>query len=101
MKGFFVILIVAVFLTWLANEARLSQARLKAGELIFAPIRACQGIYLVVLVLSLAAAFFGVWGHLADRKYALVGGSIFTIFTALTWPKAVLCSESGLRQRSW
>src|SRR5579859_528620 len=44
-----------------------------------------------------------VWcrGSAGDRKVPAVCGVLFICFAAVTWPKAIYVSPTGVRQRGW
>lgn len=101
MKGFFVIVITAFVMSWIATQARNAKAAKLPNGWIFPPVRSIQ---LVFFACNLMGAVFVVWGYLGprqDRIVGICGGLFFVVFTAIAWPKAISSSEMGLRQQTW
>jgi len=101
MKGFFVIVITALVLSWLAAQARKAKARRAGGTWLFPPITAVQILYGTLAMSGLGLVLAGYLGPLQDRDIVVSVGLLFVVFSSVTWPKTVELSKLGVRQRSW
>jgi hypothetical protein len=101
MKGFYVIVLTAAIMGWLAAQARTARVRKIGNGWLFPPVRALQAVFSAVLAMGVAFVFFGYRGPEADRTLLVLGGIGFVAFGAITWPKGVYLSDSRLRQRCW
>ena len=101
MKGFLVVFVTVLAMTWLATRATLAKAHQSGDTWVFPVIRPVQWIYGCWLALGLAGALFGAVGPQGDRKVPAVCGVLFICFAAVTWPKAIYVSPTGVRQRGW
>ena len=101
MKGFFVVLLTSLFLSWITARARTAKARKVGQNWIFAPIGAVEAVFSMGVAMGAAFVFFGARGPQADQAVVVSIGILFVLGSGLTWPKAIYLSESGLRQRTW
>jgi hypothetical protein len=101
MKGFFVILLTSLFLSWITARARTAKARKVGQNWVFAPVGAVEAVFSLGVAMGAVFVFFGARGPQADRTLVVSGGILFILGSGLTWPKAIRLSESGLRQHTW
>ena len=100
MKNFYVMIITAIVMGWLAGCARNRRAKKAQDGWVFYPILAVRSVYVIFLAMAIG---FMVWVYLgpkSDRVLMLLG-LLFVAFGSITWPKAIWSSASGLRQRRW
>lgn len=101
MKGFFVVFLTVLILTWLATRATHEKAYAVDHVWIFPAVSALRWIYSAALAIGAGISFLGMRGPHSARTATVLGGLLFTSFALLTWPKAVYASQEGLRQRTW
>ena len=101
MKGFFVIILTATIMGWLLGRARNSRARRHADEWLFPPVSGVLAVFCLVLAMGTIFVVWGIRSSKDNRGTGVMVGSLFIVFSAVAWPKAIHVSESGLRQRSW
>jgi hypothetical protein len=101
MKGFYVILITAFLLGIFAAQGKNAKARRVNDLWIFPPIIGLKIVYIVVAILGVGLIILGYFGPQKDQSVVCSGGLMFAIFACVTWPKAIVLSESSIRQRSW
>jgi hypothetical protein len=101
MKGFYVIVLTALIMGWLAAQSRTSSARKIADRWLFPPVRALKIIFCLAIAMGITFVTWGFYGNQNDRTTGIVIGSLIVTFCALAWPKVVYVSASGVQQRSW
>lgn len=102
MKGFFVIVITAIVMGWLAASARNTKARRVNDGWLFPPVRAILAIFAAFLLMSGFFIFFGYRApRTGDHVVGMSVGLLFAVFGCVMWPKSIEVSQSMLRQRSW
>jgi hypothetical protein len=100
-KGFFILIITAAGMGWLANQARTAKAQKHGQTLLFPPVRVLQVIFCAVFVMGAVFVVCGYLGPLSERTIVIWIGLLFIVFSVLAWPKSVYVSKSGVQQRSW
>jgi hypothetical protein len=101
MKGFYVIVLTAAIMGWLAAQARTGKVRKLGNDWLFPPVRALQAIFCIVLLMGTGFVVWAYRGPRTDRTVGISIGLLFMVFSAVTWPKALHLSVSGVHQRSW
>jgi len=101
MKGFFVVFLTVLTMTWLATRAKRASAQQLGNEWVFPVIRLVHWIFGAVLTLGVSLVFLGFRGPQAEQRVTVVGGLMFVLFPIIAWPKAIYASATGLRQRTW
>jgi hypothetical protein len=101
MKGFFVVFVTVLTMTWLGTRATRASAHQLGNEWVFPAIRPVHWIFGAALALGVSFVFFGFRGPQADRLVTVVGGLLFVFFPITAWPKAIYASSNGLRERTW
>jgi hypothetical protein len=100
-KGFFVVFLTLLIMGWVVAQARAAKAHQLGNDWIFPTIRVLQTICAIAISMGVWFMFFGLRTTATDRAISVTVGFSIIVFTAITWPKAIPLSESGLRQRSW
>jgi putative Ca2+/H+ antiporter (TMEM165/GDT1 family) len=100
-KGFYIIIITAAVMGWLASQARTAKARQHGDTVLFPPVRVLQAIFCAVFVMGAVFVVCGYLSPLSDRTIGIWIGLLFIAFSVLAWPKAVYVSKSGVKQRAW
>lgn len=102
MRQFWIIFFISLITGWVTSQARSRKARRVDQSIIFglAPLMAAVFVGCAVM----GATFVGVAlaGRAEQPRLMYVhGGFAFMSLSVLGWPKAVVVSPSGIRQRSW
>jgi hypothetical protein len=100
MKGFIVVFLISLILTWMASQVRQSKSIETIDGSRFRAVRTVYVAYVFVLILSLFLCFSTVHNREERRTTWIIGCSLGG-FAILTWPKTIYLRPSGVFQQSW
>jgi hypothetical protein len=97
LRGFWLIFLFTLFMSWAVAQARRSRGRRVGDSYLFPPI------YAIPLILSAEICLGSTLVYLSrgDREASVILGLLLVVGPICAWPKGIFFSDSMVRQHTW